>query len=364
MGLGGYPDITLRRARELADACRSQKAERIDPLAERAKGGKLEQKPKTLRQFADEFFDKKKRTLKDGGEAGGWWSPVTTHVIPVLGEKPLSQIGIDEIVACFEPIWVTKYPTAKKALARLSQVITYGSATTHYDLQILVKAKAMLGDVKHKPKHQRAVAWKEIPAVYAELGHSVADRSLRFYMLTVPRVQNVTKAVWSEIALNRGIWAITADRMKSEVAFWIPLSWQAKDILRLMGPKQDPTAYIFASPAAYKKGVISENTWNKGFKSRNRDTTAHGIRSSFCDWAVDTNVCDEKMAEFCIQHQTRTKEGRAYLRTARLEERRVIMDKWAEFVTGKTVHDYAEVLDDKTLVEFYKEGGDVENWRW
>jgi integrase len=357
MGLGGYPDVSLKRARELCDGFRSQKAERVDPLAARGKATAVRRKKlRTLKDIADAFFENKKHTLKDEGEAGSWWSPLLTHVMPSLGEKTLAQIGIDEIVTCFEPIWRTKYPTAKKARARLYQIIRYGSADDTFDLNILTSASAKMGVVKHVSVHQRAVSWKDVPAVYKELKRSVANQALRLYILTIPRVSNVTMATWGEMDLHQDIWHIPGEKMKEEKPFRIPLAWQAKEVLKGMKPSKDATAFVFPSAAAYKKGVISENTWNEGFKARKRDTTAHGIRSSFADWCVDNSICDENMAEFCLDHQTRSKVGRAYLRSDRLEERRVIMSKWANFVTGKTIDDYADVQEAKAFKARHRAG--------
>jgi integrase len=215
--------------------------------------------------------------------------------------------------------------------------------------------------------HQRAADWKDIPAIYKELGRSVADQALRFYILTVPRVANVTAAVWGEMDLKEGVWSLPAERMKSDKPFRVPLTWQAKEILHTMKPKTDKTAFVFPSASAHKKGVVSENTWNNAFKARKRDTTAHGIRSSFSDWCVDNKICDEKLAEFCLDHQTRTKVGKAYLRSDRLEERREVLSRWAEFVTEKTLEDYADVLEAKSFVARHREVpnmGEEESQKW
>ena len=196
-----------------------------------------------------------------------------------------------------------------------------------------------------------------MPAIYRELKRSVADQALRLYILTMPRVSNVTLATWGEIDLRQDIWNIPGDRMKEDMPFRIPLSWQAKDVLHSMNPKKDGAAFVFPSASAYKKGVISENTWNTGFKRRKRDTTAHGIRSSFADWCVETKVCDDKLAEFCLDHRTRSKVGRAYLRGDRLDERREVLNKWANFMTGKTFDDYADIQEAKAFVARHRVGG-------
>jgi integrase len=63
--------------------------------------------------------------------------------------------------------------------------------------------------------------------------------------------------------------------------------------------------------------------------------TIHGFRSAFRDWCAISKM-DFTASEFCLAHTVGSKVTRAYLRDDMLEERRKIMDAWADFCDSGT----------------------------
>lgn len=154
---------------------------------------------------------------------------------------------------------------------------------------------------------------------------------------------NVTEARWVEFDLNAAIWLLSRDRMKSDAPFRVPLSGQAVDLLRKMWKKTaSPDDFVFPSTAS-KYGVISLNTFNKRLGEL---STAHGLRSTFGDWAVESNTASEDLADRCLAHQTMGKVTRAYLRGDRIDDRRVVMQAWADFLTGDDADERREMTGD------------------
>ncbi len=267
MGLGPYPAISLARARELATKWRSVAAEGRDPRQERAEERRLldHNKP-TLAEVTAAAFEAKKATLKDGGKAGQWIDPLRLHVLPMIEKTSPAALTVNQIVNTFRPIWQTKIETSKKAINRLDYIIRFAAASdADVDLGLIERAKMQLGPQCRAVKHLRALDWKDAPRLYGALGSSVAHLGFRFYILTVPRVAMVTKAGWAEI--DGDIWTIPRARMKTDWAFRVPLTWQAKAVLA-EAKTNNESAMIFHSPTAWKKGVISENTWNSWMKTR------------------------------------------------------------------------------------------------
>lgn len=362
MGLGSYSKgISLRRARELAAEARALAAEGKDPLELRKASAR---QGLSLHDATQQFLkDVKAKSLKGGGEAGRWMSPLDNHALPKLGERGMADLTVDDVLGVLSPIWEVKYPTAKKVFNRLDQVFQYaGTFDDRVDPAMMARVKARLGSVKHKEISHAALRWQDAPALYRALSNSVTHLGLRFYMLTLPRTSNVTKATWTEINSRDAIWTIPDDRMKADVAFRAPLPWQAMDLLARMKARAggvSEASYVFPSPTARKHGVISSNTWNKWFKEHDWATTAHGLRSTFRDWIEDNEICDARLAENCIQHETRGKVERAYQRSDKLELRRSVMEEWAKFVTGKTHHDLADAFEARKierLRELHSEG--------
>jgi len=360
MGLGPYPDVTLAAARQMAADCRAELREGKDPLVEREerKRDALRIRP-TLEMVAKDAFEAKRDSLKDGGDAARWFSPLELHVLPKIGHITPDKLRVSDIVDVLKPIWKAKAPTAKKALTRLKYILEYASATDNaVDITLTHRAKIALGASGHEEQHHAAIPWQDVPDVFSSLGNSVTHLGFKFYILTVPRVSNVTKASWSEIA--DGVWTIPKERMKAAREFTVPLSWQAQGILKQAKVMYSGSSdYVFPSPTAHKKGIISENTWNKWLKGRGLASTAHGFRSSFRDWCADNQICERDIAEMCCAHMVKGRVEKAYWRSDMLDQRRKVMSKWAEHVTGLTMDDFVDGFEErvaKRLQESHKAG--------
>lgn len=66
-----------------------------------------------------------------------------------------------------------------------------------------------------------------------------------------------------------------------------------------------------------------------------RLATAHGCRSSFRDWCSEQGYARD-LAERALAHTVQNKVEAAYHRTDLLDQRRPMMDAWAEFVSGNS----------------------------
>ena len=61
------------------------------------------------------------------------------------------------------------------------------------------------------------------------------------------------------------------------------------------------------------------------------DCTMHGMRSTFRDWCTQNGV-NEIVAEKSLMHSTGNEVVSAYQRSDLLEERREVMQKWADLL--------------------------------
>jgi integrase len=60
--------------------------------------------------------------------------------------------------------------------------------------------------------------------------------------------------------------------------------------------------------------------------------TPHGMRSAFRDWATEVERVEYATAERCLAHAVGSDAALAYDRSDRLELRRPVMTRWAQFV--------------------------------
>ena len=160
MGLGGFPAVGLANARKLSEHWRNVAAAGRDPIKEReAERRSARREDISLTIITDDAFEARKAELKDDGKAGRWLTPLKLHVLPKLGQVPVTDIDQRDIRDTLAPIWHAKADTARKAMNRLSIVLRHAAALgLDVDLQATEKAKALLGKSRHVPKHIPAMA--------------------------------------------------------------------------------------------------------------------------------------------------------------------------------------------------------------
>ncbi|SPF81133.1 tyrosine-type recombinase/integrase [Pseudoprimorskyibacter insulae] len=335
MGLGGYPSVTLAQARRRADDWRSVAERGDDPVKERQKQAReAARADPTLRTVALEAFEARKAELKGDGKAGRWFSPLELHVLPKLGRVPVEDIDQRDIRDTLAPLWHTKADTARKALNRLGIVLKHAAALgLDVDLQATEKAKALLGKSRHEAQNIPAMAWAEVPAFYATLTEqTVTQLAMRLLILTGVRSGPLRTLRLEQI--DGDIWTIPAKAMKGRKGatsdFRVPLSSEALAVIDLASPFAR-NGFLFANS---RGTVLSDMTLSQHMKRMKLEARPHGFRSSLRDWLAETTDAPHEVAETMLGHATGGAVVRAYRRTDFLEQRRVLLERWADHVTG------------------------------
>jgi integrase len=70
-------------------------------------------------------------------------------------------------------------------------------------------------------------------------------------------------------------------------------------------------------------------------RMQNEDSTVHGLRSTFRDWASEVANAPREVAEMCLSHRVGSDVERAYARSDLLEKRRELMERWSIFAAQK-----------------------------
>lgn len=331
MGLGTYPETTLKEARKRASHWRSIRAAGRDPIAvkEEERRARTAVIP-TLHDMFEETFEKKKATLKEGGKAGRWESPLRLHILPKLGTYPVTEITQLDLERVLKPIWQNKPDVARKALNRVKQTLDHAAAKGFVvDMQLALKAKALLGEQRIVRKHHESMPWPEVPAFYQALGNSPAELALRFMILTGLRTKSVRYAL-KEHRLEDTLLALPGELMKNGKPFKSPLSKEAVKVLDLAAQFKG-NKFLF--PGRSKQGCLSENTIGKLMKARGLTFTPHGFRSSLRNWLGEETDAPWHICELMLSHVIGNAASQAYERTEYLEQRRALLERWAQFLT-------------------------------
>ena len=334
MGLGRYPDVTLSDARRLAQQARSEVQLGNDPIKEREKRRRAEQRAShLLADIAVEAFEARKAQLKGDGKAGRWFSPLGLHVLPKLGRMPVTEIDQIDIRDAIRPIWHEKAETAEKAIQRLSICMQHAAALgLDVDLQATSKAKALLGAQRRERKNIPALPWKAVPAFYDSLREgSVTQLALRLLILTALRSNPIRHCRLDEI--EGDVWTVPAEKMKGPrgkaEAFRVPLSREALLVIH-QAKAFERDGWLFPS---VQRGVISDATMSRYMERQGMDARPHGFRSSFRTWCAEATETPREIAEMCLAHNVGSIVERTYRQTDYLEKRAVLMERWSQHVT-------------------------------
>ena len=337
LALGVYPTVGLQDARAKRDEVRRQLSEGMDPATERRS-----EKRKAKIALEDSF----EAVARDWyGRQSHTWTPghrrdvlrrLEADIFPVLGFRPIAAIDAPELLAAVRKIEARgAYDLAHRVLQVCGQVFRYGIATgrCRYDL-----AASLRGALTPHEKHnQHAVRPEDFPALvrairgYEEIGARQTRLALELLALTFVRTSELLGAVWSEFDLSAALWAIPAERMKMRAEHLVPLSRQALAILADLKALSGTSRYIV--PGSNPNKTMSNNTllfalYRLGYKDR---MTGHGFR------AVASTILNEKnwradVIERQLAHCERNAVRGAYNRAEYLEDRRKMMQWWADYV--------------------------------
>lgn len=342
MGLGGFPDVTLARAREAAREARDAIRRGIDPIeAGRDARRALKEKPlasMTFRSAAEAYIASHEASWKNAKHRSQWTATLDLYAYPVLGEMDVARIELPQILQVLEPIWTTKTETAKRLRGRLEMILDWATAREFRTGPNPARWRGHLDKLLAKPSkvrrivHHRALPVDEMPAFMRRLraAEGAGARGLEFAILTAARSGEVRGATWSEIDLRQRLWTIDGARMKAGREHRVPLSDSAAKVLAAL-PKGIAGEPVFVASLG---GRLSDMTLAAVLRRLKVNAVPHGFRSTFRDWAAERTTYPNEVAEMALAHAVGNKVEAAYRRGDLFEKRISMMRDWADFCAG------------------------------
>jgi integrase len=339
LGLGPIATISLGEARERAKAARQQLLDNIDPVdqkrAQRAQRALVAAKAMTFREAAQAYFDQHEKSWKNAKHRAQFLSTMETYVYPRIGNLPVGGIDTGLVLKCIEPIWGDKTETASRVRGRIENVLGWATVRDYRQGDNPARWKNHLAEVLPKRgkvakvEHHSALPYSEIPGFIADLRKQkgIAARALEFAILTAARTGEVIGAKWDEI--DGKTWTVPAGRMKASRLHKVPLSDRAIEILSEVHTEEG-NGHVFIGPS---NGAGLSNMAMAGVLKRMKrdDTTVHGFRSTFRDWAAETTNFPNHVVEQALAHVIGDKVEAAYRRGDLFAKRKALMDAWAAF---------------------------------
>lgn len=339
LAIGVYPAVSLAQARKARDAAKAQLAQGIDPSTakRKEKADRAAEASNTFEAVALAWLKATaaQRTEGTSERARNW---LAGDVFPSLGNKPMSSIGPRDVLAVLKKVEARgAMDTAKRIGQTVGQVFRFAVASGLAERDVTADLRGAL--TVAKTEHHAAITeplalGALLRAMYDYSGTPTTVAALKLSPMLLVRPGELRHAEWAEIDLETGTWAIPGEKMKMRQPHIVPLARQAVELLQSLHPLTGSGRYVFSSLRTANR-PMSENTVNaalRGMGYSKEMHTAHGFR------ATARTIMDEVLGERVdlIEHQlahaVKDANGRAYNRTAHLQARREMMQRWADYL--------------------------------
>lgn len=339
LALGVYPAVSLLAARKLRDKAREHLAAGLDPSTE-----KQADKRAAARSATDTFEKVARDWLAKSGKGRAeitqrrvesWFE---RDVFPAFGASPIASVRPRDVLAMLGIIEARgAIDSAHRVRGYCSQVFEFAMVSELVDRDPTIGVGAAME--QKKEVHYAAItepvaAGALLRAIWAYEGHPACTAALKVAPYVFLRPGELRTPEWTEIDLDAAEWRIPATKMKMKVDHIVPLARQVVDILRQLKKSTGHCRYVFPSIRSANR-PMSDMTVNAALRSLGYSAdvmVGHGFRAmarTMLDEVLGERV---DLVEHQLAHQVRDVHGRAYNRTAHIEARREMMQRWADYL--------------------------------
>lgn len=359
LSLGTYPATSLALAREKAGKARGLVAAGIDPSEARQadKAAQSAQRdaqhreaqglsgPDSFEALAGRWLAVVHQAKVSAGHAARTRLRFEQDVFPWLGRRPIRDITPAELLTCLNRVLARgTVETAHRIKDACAQVFRYAIATGEASRNPAADLREALPPVK--TRHHSAIIDPQrvgelLRAMADYPGHAVTRAALSLAPLVFQRPGELRQAEWAEIDLDRAMWTIPSARMKRTVQgklsgadHLVPLSRQAVAVLEDLKPLTGTGVYVFPSLRTRERpmsnAAVLAALRRMGFPKD--EMSGHGFRAMARTLLAERLGMDVAVIEAQLAHSVSDSLGRAYNRTEYLDQRRQMMQAWADYL--------------------------------
>ena len=365
-GLGAYPTVGLKDARERGAEAKRLVARGVDPIEADRAARKAAKPIPTFKDIAKLVIEDAQGKSVNAKVRYQWERHLGPAYSGPLLDRPVHEITAVDVAAVLRPVWRSKPEVARKLYPAIRRVFDRARVILRDEHGIAMPDNpARWDDLKamgfETPKeltkgNHPSLPHGQMPEFMTALRSrkATAALALELLILTNVRTNAVLQAKWPEFDFDKALWNVPLvnlkDREHRKESFEVPLAPRAVRILKEM-EKARVSARVF--PGQIKGQPLSNmafltllkrmNAMLKGEKpdqdskprwhdpASGRPITAHGFRATFKTWAEEVATSPHAAIEHAMGHKVGGKVERAYTRTTLLDMRRKLMDAWAAY---------------------------------
>lgn len=344
---GQYPEVSLAEAREKRAAARKMLNNGIDPAKARDndKLALSDNATQTFEKLAREWHNNKLSTWTES-TARDTLRRLEIDIFPQIGSLPIASITHQQMIATLRKIESRgAHELAHRIKANCARIFSYA-------IQQGLAVRNPAEDLKDVLKpvqagHFAAITTDELPAFLAAMNKNNARLfkptriALHLMMLLFVRTSELITTPWSEINLETGEWVIPWQRMKrgkltvnpDTTNHHVCLSRQALELLRELHELTGGGKYLFPNQRDHEKpmsnGAILMALKRMGYKNK---MTGHGFRALAMSTIKEKLGYRHEVVDRQLAHAQKDKVASAYDRATFLDERKKMMQEWADYL--------------------------------
>ncbi|QVM85249.1 tyrosine-type recombinase/integrase [Novosphingobium decolorationis] len=337
LSFGPWPDVSLKKARELRDEARATLQDGLDPSRERkkAKSAARREARHTFAVLADEFLDKRQADgLADTTISKKNW--LLNHLKSAIGSAPVNDISVPELLTAIQQVEAKdKRETARRLRSIAGEVFSYAIATGRAQTNPATQLRGALRtpQVTHIPAIIDVGQVADLMrAIDRCTGYPSTLAALRISPHLFQRPGEIRQMRWADLKLDDAQWVPRIDDLKMRKPHQVPLSTQALAIIEEMAALRNGP-YVFP---AFNSGErpISENTLNGALKrlGYGGKMTAHGFRTMASSLLNESGKWNPDAIERALSHKVGNTVSATYNRTLYWKERVEMMQWWSDWL--------------------------------
>lgn len=347
LSLGTPAEKTVVAAKQDAARCRILISKGVDPKelrVKRAENEKLKSAVPTFKDYAEHILPViiKVKQYKNRSNVRVLRSSADL-ASKAFGRKKISDITPRDVLALVEPYWHDRTPYAIRIRSHVECIMNYAKRDGFFAGE---NPAAWRGNLStwlpspfriHKSSHVTSASLDLTRKIVSMMlnedspGYPQSKQAIVFGILTATRKVEFTLSMWNEFNFETMTWLVPPERRKDgkPYPFRVPISKQLYRLLQGIGIKTDGP--VFPSRYFPERPMRSENVSSVMRRIAPGQATMHGFRSTFRDWAAENGI-DHILAEKCLSHATGNAVEQAYQRSDLLEQRRDVMQRWADVI--------------------------------
>lgn len=338
---GAWPRVSIREARQRRDEIKRMVRDGLDPAlqkkeAKAAAAEEVRQQSSTFKAIALQWYEKKSQSWSEGHKKAIRLR-LEKYLFPELGDRLISELDIPDYLALLQKIEARgTIETAHRVQQYCSQICQFARISGLIKYNPVSELKGVLTTVKTE-HHASIIDPKELGALLRDIDDYRGTPEVAYALKIMPyvftRSGELRGAEWREIDFDKAEWSIPAGRMKMKRPHLVPLARQVLALLKELYSITGNGALLFPSALSATRCISDMGLLNalRRMGYARGKMTIHGFRAT-ASTLLNAQGFRWDVVEAQLAHAERNAIRAAYNHADYMEERRDMMQKWADYL--------------------------------